>query len=41
MLNDKRYILTKDSDDNVAIYDVLTASKVQNLGQADFEEEIK
>ena len=41
VLNDKRYILTQDSENNVAIYDVLNANKVQNLGDADFDEEIK
>ncbi|KAK4337249.1 hypothetical protein RND71_043718 [Anisodus tanguticus] len=41
VLNEKRYILTKDSDDNVAIFDVLNACEVQNLGKVDFEEEIK
>lgn len=41
VLNDKRFILTKDSDNNIAIYDVLSANKVQDLGDCDFEEEIK
>ena len=43
VLNDKRYILTKDTDNNAALYDVLTASKVEDLGNkdVDYEEEIK
>ncbi|RWS08592.1 WD repeat-containing protein 48-like protein [Dinothrombium tinctorium] len=41
VLNDKRHILTKDTDDNVAVYDVLKACKVEDLGKVDFEAEIK
>ncbi|CAE1259792.1 WDR48 [Acanthosepion pharaonis] len=41
VLNDKRHILTKDTDDNVILWDVLTARKVEELGKANFEEEIK
>ena len=42
ILNDKRYVLTKDTDANIAIYDVLEARKVQDIGpNADFDEEIK
>ncbi|OTF70327.1 WD repeat-containing protein 48-like protein, partial [Euroglyphus maynei] len=41
VLNDRRYIITKDNDDNVAIYDVLKACKVEDLGKTDFEAEIK
>ncbi|KAK7502882.1 hypothetical protein BaRGS_00005831 [Batillaria attramentaria] len=41
VLNDKRHILTKDTDNNVALWDVLTARKVEDRGQVDFEEEIK
>ncbi|XP_048249973.1 WD repeat-containing protein 48-like [Haliotis rufescens] len=41
VLNDKRFILTKDTDDCVALWDVLTARKVEDLGKKDFEEEIK
>ncbi|XP_075679755.1 WD repeat-containing protein 48 [Dermatophagoides pteronyssinus] len=41
ILNDRRYIITKDNDDNVAIYDVLKASKVEDLGKTDFDAEIK
>ncbi|CAH0752631.1 unnamed protein product [Bemisia tabaci] len=40
-LNDKRMILTQDSDKNVALYDVLEARKLEDLGQVDFEEEIE
>lgn len=41
VLNDKRHILTKDTEDHVALWDVLTARKVEDLGKVDFEEEIK
>ncbi|KAK2176594.1 hypothetical protein NP493_653g01034 [Ridgeia piscesae] len=41
VLNNKRYILTKDTEENVAVWDVLTAKKVEDLGCVDFEEEIK
>lgn len=41
ILNDKRHILTKDTDSNVAMYDVLKAQKVEEMGKIDFDEEIK
>ncbi|KAK3087830.1 hypothetical protein FSP39_011232 [Pinctada imbricata] len=41
VLNDKRHILTKDTDDNVALWDVLTARKVEDLKKVDFEEQIR
>lgn len=41
VLNDKRHILTKDTDKNVALWDVLKACKVEDLGQVDFEGEEK
>ncbi|KAK1332580.1 hypothetical protein QTO34_007263 [Cnephaeus nilssonii] len=41
ILNDKRHILTKDTNNNVAYWDVLKASKVEDLGKVDFEDEIK
>ncbi|OQV16986.1 WD repeat-containing protein 48 [Hypsibius exemplaris] len=41
VLNDKRFILTKDTDGNGALWDVLTGRKVDNLGQIDLEEEAK
>ncbi|ELT97651.1 hypothetical protein CAPTEDRAFT_214334, partial [Capitella teleta] len=41
VLNDKRHIITKDTDNNVAVYDALTASKVEDLGQISLEEELK
>jgi len=41
VLNDKRHILTKDTDKNVAQWDVLKACKVDDLGAVDFEAEIK
>lgn len=41
ILNDKRHIITKDTEDNVAIYDVLRVIKKEDLGKIDFEEETK
>ncbi|KAF7991219.1 hypothetical protein HCN44_002781 [Aphidius gifuensis] len=41
ILNDRRYVLTKDTEDNVSLYDVLKACKVEDLGKIDFEQEIK
>ncbi|KAL3891526.1 hypothetical protein ACJMK2_003786 [Sinanodonta woodiana] len=41
VLNDKRHILTVDTDENVALWDVLTARKVNDLGKTDLEEQIK
>ncbi|XP_053675555.1 WD repeat-containing protein 48 homolog [Anopheles nili] len=41
VLNDKRFMLTRDTDDNVHIYDVLKVKKVEDLGKVDFDEEIK
>ncbi|CAF0914356.1 unnamed protein product, partial [Didymodactylos carnosus] len=41
ILSDKRYIITKDSNNNVAVYDVLQAKLTENLGKVDYEEEIK
>ena len=41
ILNDKRTVLTKDTENNVAMYDVLKAVKVGDLGQVDLEEEVK
>lgn len=41
VLNDKRHVITKDSRGDVAIYDVLTASVVKQLGQVNIDEEIK
>ena len=41
VLNDMRYIITKDTDNNVAVYDVLKAQKVENLGPVDFDDEVK
>ncbi|XP_037083008.1 LOW QUALITY PROTEIN: WD repeat-containing protein 48-like [Pollicipes pollicipes] len=39
VLNDKRHVLTRDSDGHVALYDVLHAKKVEELGQADLDAE--
>lgn len=41
VLNDKRFMVTRDTEQNVAIYDVLKAVKVENLGKIDFEEVVK
>ena len=41
VLNDKRHILTKDTESNVALYDVLKAQKVQDLGRVNYDEELK
>ena len=32
ILNDKRHILTKDTDNRVSLYDVLKAQRVEDLG---------
>ncbi|XP_023246639.1 WD repeat-containing protein 48 isoform X2 [Copidosoma floridanum] len=40
-LNDRRYVLTKDTEENVALYDVLKACKVEDLGPVDFDQEVK
>ncbi|TGZ60487.1 hypothetical protein CRM22_008518 [Opisthorchis felineus] len=39
--SEKRFVLTKDTDANVAVYDVLKARLVEKLGVVDFENEIK
>ena len=41
ILNDKRYIITKDSDDSVCIWDVLQARRLETLGNVNFEQAIK
>ncbi|KAM6953450.1 WD repeat-containing protein 48-like [Aplochiton taeniatus] len=41
ILNDKRHILTKDTNNNLAYWDVLKASKVEDLGKVEFDEEMK
>ncbi|CAK9296973.1 unnamed protein product [Gordionus sp. m RMFG-2023] len=41
VLDNKRHILTKDSEENVCLWDVLTARKIEDLGKnVDFAEEI-
>lgn len=40
MLNDKRHIITRDTENNVARYDVLKVAKVEDLGKVDFDEEV-
>jgi len=41
VLNDKRYIVTKDTEENVCIYDVLKATKVSDLGKVNYENVVK
>ncbi|ESO12909.1 hypothetical protein HELRODRAFT_184854 [Helobdella robusta] len=41
VLSDKRHILTKDSDGHMAIYDALTAMKVEDLKNEDYDEVVK
>lgn len=41
VLNNKRHIITKDTESNVAIYDVLKVIKKENLGKVDFDEQLK
>ncbi|VDK30488.1 unnamed protein product [Gongylonema pulchrum] len=41
VLNDKRHIITKDTDDNVAMWDVLKGKKVSDHGKRPMEEVIK
>ncbi|GAB6018851.1 WD repeat-containing protein 48 [Chamberlinius hualienensis] len=41
VLNDKRHVVTKDTEKNVAIWDVIKANKVEDLGEVDFESEAK
>lgn len=41
ILNDKRYIITKDSDENVSVWDVLQARRLEFLGKENFENTIK
>ncbi|CAG0888428.1 unnamed protein product [Cyprideis torosa] len=41
ILNDKIHVLTKDTEDNVSVYDVLRARKVCDLGKVDLEEAVK
>ncbi|KAK6311184.1 hypothetical protein J4Q44_G00192390 [Coregonus suidteri] len=41
ILNDKRHIVTKDTNNNVGFWDVLKACKGEDLGKVEFDEEIK
>ena len=41
ILNDKRTIVTKDSDDIVCVWDVLQARKLESLGKENFDHVIK
>jgi len=37
--NNKRYVLTKDSNENVALWDILKAKMLTNFGKINFEDE--
>lgn len=41
ILNDKRTIVTKDSDENVCVWDVLQARKLESLGKENYENVVK
>jgi WD repeat-containing protein 48 len=41
ILNDKRFIVTKDTDDNVCVWDVLQARKTESLGKENYDQVIK
>ena len=41
ILNDKRYIVTKDTEENVCVWDVLQAKKIESLGKENYENAIK
>ena len=41
VLNDRRHVLTKDTEENVALYDVLKACKIEDVGHVDFDQEVK
>jgi len=39
--NDKRHIVTRDTEGGVAVYDVLKACKVEDLGNVDFDQAVE
>jgi len=41
ILNDKRTIVTKDTDENVSVWDVLQAKRTETLGKENYEHAIK
>ena len=41
VLNDKRHIVTKDTDENITMWDVLQAAKVEEFGKKDMESILK
>ena len=41
VLNDKRQIVTRDTEGGVAVYDVLKASKLADLGEVDFDQAVE
>ncbi|XP_067057172.1 WD repeat-containing protein 48-like [Acropora muricata] len=41
VLRDRRHVITRDSEDNITVWDVLKACKVEELGKVDYDEAIK
>ena len=41
ILNDKRQIVTRDTEGGVAVYDVLKACKLADLGNVDMEQAVE
>ncbi|VDP21029.1 unnamed protein product [Soboliphyme baturini] len=41
VLNDKRYVLAKDTENNISLWDVLRARKVEDYGAVNFEQKVK
>lgn len=41
VLNDKRHIVTKDTENNVVIWDVLQAKKISSHGKRNMDEVVK
>lgn len=41
ILNNKRHVITEDSNGDICLWDILKAKKLQQLGKVDFDEEIR
>ncbi|XP_062520328.1 WD repeat-containing protein 48-like [Corticium candelabrum] len=41
ILNNKRHILTKDTSEHIALWDVILAKKVKDIGKTDFDQEVE
>ncbi len=41
MLNNKRNILTKDEEDNVALWDITTCQKLEDFGRVPIDQKVK